>query len=397
MYSISFVFANVLSAVAVPGGSVLGLSIPDLTFRKSRRSLETFPLTLGNSGQLHAEALLELYDPSLSIYSSSPFEEAAGANVLVDGDGAVGDPASLGVFAVLLGGSNESYADGAKRTMEYLINGAPRWANGAISHRVAVAELWADFLYMAPPFLAYYAVSTWNLSLLMQAVEQYRLYREVVQLGQTLNKTLPYSDPQYGIWRHIIGPQKPDPGLWSTGNAWAVAGMARSLATVIKAPRSLFYMDCGYHCSSSHPKADAIDSLTSYIKEILDGALSSPLDNGLLRNYLNVTLESGHGYGEVSGSTLRASVIYRMVILRPDVFLYGEDGSRYLEWAEDRRHTISLGGHITANGTATPAVNPLNWFDTVPYTAGSPEGNNFVVLMYTAWRDCVWEGICSLY
>lgn len=25
----------------------------------------------------------------------------------------------------------------------------------------------------------------------------------------------------------------------------------------------------------------------------------------------------------------------------------------------------------------------------------SPEGNNFVVLMYTAWRDCVFAGLCK--
>jgi hypothetical protein len=68
-----------------------------------------------------------------------------------------------------------------------------------------------------------------------------------------------------------------------------------------------------------------------------------------------------------------------MIILRPDVFLYGPDAapdcgvSRYLEWAEDIRRRIQ--GHITANGIATPAVNPLNWGDT-----GSP---NFLVLMYT--------------
>lgn len=26
--------------------------------------------------------------------------------------------------------------------------------------------------------------------------------------------------------------------------------------------------------------------------------------------------------------------------------------------------------HITSNGTATPAVNPLGWSDTAPWTAG---------------------------
>jgi hypothetical protein len=270
---------------------------------------------------------------------------------------------------------------------------------------------------MAPPFLAYYAVTTSNVSLLLETVRQCGLYRDVLQLGydtdtypESANPTLPTID---GLWRHIIGPQIPDPGLWSTGNAWSAAGMTRVLATVIKAPRSLFTGPW----SSSNARITAINSLTTYIKEILDGVINAPLESGLLRNYLNETLESGHGYGEISGSTLLASVVYRMVILRPDVFLFGQPVSglssdstfnttafdseatsrinRYLNWADGIRHTIGSGGHVSINGTVSPAVDPLNWASTTPYTAGSPEGQNFVVLMYAAWRDCVVVGICQ--
>lgn len=113
--------------------------------------------------------------------------------------------------------------------------------------------------------------------------------------------------------------------------------------------------------------------------------------NGLLRNYLNDTSGDGHGYGETSGTALLASVAYRLVILQPDVF---PTDTTYINWAEGIRKTF--GKHITANGTATPAVNPLNWLDTMPYTAGSPEGQNFVVLIYVAWRDCVIAGVCTL-
>jgi hypothetical protein len=27
--------------------------------------------------------------------------------------------------------------------------------------------------------------------------------------------------------------------------------------------------------------------------------------------------------------------------------------------------------------------------------ACSPEGNNFVVLLYAAWRDCIFTGLCE--
>lgn len=114
-----------------------------------------------------AEALLELYNPPLSVFGSSPFPVQAplhvndvkslsyaksaivlgqGVNALADGDGAVGDPASLGVSAWLLGQSDDAnagaYAAAAAETIQYLMNGAPRAPNGAISHRVDVVALW---------------------------------------------------------------------------------------------------------------------------------------------------------------------------------------------------------------------------------------------------------------
>jgi hypothetical protein len=118
-----------------------------------------------------AEALLELYNPELSVFSSDPFPEGKIPNadsgifalryaeqyintngqVFVD-NSAVGDPASLGVSAILLGQSNSAYIDASNRQADYILNDAPRWTNGAISHRPDVAELWADNMAMSFPF-----------------------------------------------------------------------------------------------------------------------------------------------------------------------------------------------------------------------------------------------------
>ncbi|KAE9408880.1 hypothetical protein BT96DRAFT_848938, partial [Gymnopus androsaceus JB14] len=352
-----------------------------------------------------SEALLELWNSTLSVFGPTPFEAASelspavsvasipslayaqsniilgtGANVLQDGDGAVGDPASLGVSAILLGKlGDETLKAAAAREAEYLLTGAPRFWNGAISQRSNYSELWADFMYMAPPFLAYYAVETSNAQLLQQTVEQCGLYRQVLQAN--LSSSTLYK----GIWEHIIGPVNLDTGVWSTGNAWAAAGMTRVLATVLKAPSSI----------TNGWKDSAVADLTQWIKEILDGVIRGKAitmaPSGLLRNYLNDASGDGHGYGETSGTALLASVAYRLVILQPDVF-HANGNMTYINWAEGIRNT--LGKHITANGTATPAVNPLDWSDTTPYTAGSPEGQNFVILMYVAWRDCVIAGVC---
>jgi hypothetical protein len=113
------------------------------------------------------EAQLELYNSSLSVFGSSPFPLRAplhvndivalsyakskivfgqGVNALANGDGAVGDPASLGVSAWMIGQSDDAdaaqYTAAADETIQYLINGAPRAPNGAISHRVDIVALW---------------------------------------------------------------------------------------------------------------------------------------------------------------------------------------------------------------------------------------------------------------
>jgi hypothetical protein len=232
---------------------------------------------------------------------------------------------------------------------------------------------------MAPPFLAYYAFHTGNLTLLEESVKQCALYRQVLQTSGA-----------HGIWEHIVGPPSPDPGLWSTGNGWAAAGMTRILAALSNTPHSVFGKDSQKQYEQL--RSNAMDSLTSYITEIVDGAIASPMDDGLLRNYLGDTSGDGHGFGEVSGSTLLASVVYRMAVLWPKIF--AKSGSDYLHFADGIRKTLGGGGHITFNGTAVPTVNPLDWLDTTPFTTGSPEGQNFVVLMYVAWRDCVDAGIC---
>ncbi|KAF5383242.1 hypothetical protein D9615_004867 [Tricholomella constricta] len=373
------------------------------------------------------EALLELYDPELSVFGDEPFEAAeslseakpqkkgnrgtqanklpralayaaekivigTGANALADGDGAVGDPASLGVGAVLLGKRPgfEKYAKAAAETVEYITQDAPRALNGAISHRVDVVELWADFIYMAPPFLAYYAADTANITLLRESVSQCRLYRDRVQA-----KSDSPEPPFKGLWQHIQGPQHDDPGLWSTGNAWVAAGMARVLATVLKAPLGKGNADLKW-------RGEAVAELTTWIEEIVNGAVEAGKDayeDGLVKNYF----DKPETFGETSGSALMAATVYRMVILRPGVF--GRSG-RYIRWADGIRTT--LGGeffddisedtldHVDAvNGTVRPTVNPLGWGDVEPWMTGSPEGQSFVVLLYAAWRDCVLARVCE--
>lgn len=167
---------------------------------------------------------------------------------------AAGDPPSIG-FAVVLanltghtpGADNVSYATAAKDQLDYVLNNVPRTSDGAISHRDEQVQLWSDFVYMVPPFLAFYGVATGNESLLTEAVKQCRLYRQYLKDNG--------SDTD-GLWRHILLGRGTDTGFWSTGelhslcallrraitsfsgNAWAAAGMTRVLATIAASPHS---------------------------------------------------------------------------------------------------------------------------------------------------------------
>ena len=216
---------------------------------------------------------------------------------------------------------------------------------------------------MAPPFLAYYAVATQNTTLLMDTVNQFTLQRQIL-----LDNT---TDSYHGLWEHIVGPSDTQPQLWSTGNGWVAAGMARVLATV-------------QNWGPSSNWTVQQDLLKQYIKEIIDGAMNTSKDDGLLRNDLNDTA----WFGETSGTALLTSVVYRMAVAAPEVF-----NDTYISWADSNR--IAVAAHVNGSGILSPAINPLSWGDETPYTSGSPEGQSFGVLLYAAYRDCVCKSFCN--
>ena len=133
-----------------------------------------------------AQALLEVYDGPLSVFGSSntafpnskipvtsntatslayakPLISTHGTT-LVQGQGATGDPASLGVAAIMLGQKDSSFLQAAARQANHLLTQVPRYGNGAISHRENVAELWADFVvsYFPLQLFGHLVLMQWN-------------------------------------------------------------------------------------------------------------------------------------------------------------------------------------------------------------------------------------------
>jgi rhamnogalacturonyl hydrolase YesR len=256
---------------------------------------------------------------------------------------------------VLIGQSQKEYMHAAKRQAEYLLHHAPRCSNQAISHRRDEAQLWSDFGYMAPPFLTYYGVAVDDASIVKEAVRQCSLYREALQ------------DDSTGLWKHIAGDGRTDPGLWGTGNAWAAAGMARVLATIS-------------HWSKSTNWSSEKKALEQYIGEIIDGAMETERDqNGMLRNYLH-SEDLTKNYGDGSCTALLAATVYRMAVLAPKPFAE----SSYIGWADGLRLAIASN---LRDGLLAPTVDPLKCDRPQPIYTGSPEGQSFVVLLYAAYRD----------
>ena len=90
-----------------------------------------------------------------------------------------------------------------------------------------------------------------------------------------------------------------------------------------------------------------------------------------------------------------------MAVLRPDVFASFPSQLLQLHLLQFQFNLHILGRQHPcrprrlrrpAYNIATPAMNPLNWHDTTPYTSGSPEGQD---LVFAAWRDCVYAEVCG--
>ncbi|KAJ3998634.1 Six-hairpin glycosidase [Lentinula boryana] len=324
-----------------------------------------------------AEALTELDWPALSVFNASaippPYELDAANNAsdvlkiatstvsakpsdslaLVANDGAVGDPASIGV-AVLLANwtdsSDISYASAASEQLDYLLNVAPRTDSGAISQRSDQVQLWADFIYMAPPFIAYYGALQGGdngTSLLQTAFEQISLYRDVLRDDD-------------GLWRHVALGSWEDSTHWATGNGWAAAGMLRVLETLD-------------HSSVASDFAEQSASLAQWIQEIISTAWQYQAENGTLLN----TIDDPTSFPDSSGTALLASVTYRMAVYSNDTSL--------IPYADKAFQVI--GDSIDENGWLRNTVDPETFDTPSAASSASPEGQAFVLLLQAAYTE----------
>ncbi|TKA29451.1 hypothetical protein B0A50_03463 [Salinomyces thailandicus] len=328
------------------------------------------------------EAIEELVNPEKAVFAPDPFPSGkvptqgfpldpalswvfqkirTGSPTLSEDNDSVSGPAALGVPAVMLGRRLEVYTAAAERQKDYLLKEAPRYINGAISHRRESKEVWAEAVFMVPPFLAYHAAASntteEGMALMRMAFRQIQLHRDVLQINRGKKE---------GLWMHNKGAgDMVDEGTWSMGNAMVAYGMARVRATM-----------GGW---GGERLRGEIGKLDQYVGEILDGVMRTDdeegkTSEGLLRNYLG----QESWFGETSGTALLAATAYRMAVLNPRRF-----GKEYVAWADRKREAVV--STVDLDGFAKPAVNPLHWNSRQP-AEGSPEGASFLVMMGAAWR-----------
>lgn len=342
-----------------------------------------------------AEAILETDTPDFSVFSSNELppsqdapdslakvlsiaqdvvsdrassnNNATGAQPLMQ-DGSAGDPASIGVSVILAnwtGQDDQDYAGAARDQLHYLLNHVPRTSDGAISHRVSESQLWSDSVYMVPPFLAYYGVITQNTTLLDEAYNQIKLYRDYLRDEDAGN-----------LWKHITEGSYSDDGHWTTGNGWAAAGMLRVLATI-------------QHSQYADDYEDQQNDLTDWVKEIHAAMYGDHLyDNGLFANYADESLD-GDNFYDASGTALLASTVYRLALLRNEWhYLPQAENSRSQLFATQSGNDSAL-VHFDDDGWLTPVVNPLSFGEE---GSQSPEGQAFALMLHTAWQEWVDNG-----
>ncbi|KAH9035188.1 glycoside hydrolase family 105 protein [Lactarius pseudohatsudake] len=367
--------AQALLELSIPSFSVLTLSVP-LPPRPSLNS--SLNDTLADVFTIARNAVAALPPPPTN----------GTGQPLVLGDGSAGDPASIGIAVLIanwtgLGGEN--YAAAATAQVEYLFGPAvPKTEDGAISHRVSEVQLWSDSVYMVPPFLAYYGITTGNQSMLQEAHNQVKLYRSYL------------SDTSAGgLWRHIVlGVNGTDQGHWSTGNAWAAAGMLRVLETLKSS-------------SFSRNFEGQIKDLGNWVAEIHSAMYPNLQDNGLFKNYADGN--STDNFDDASSSALLAATVFRLALLtgnkkfvreaeRTRAALFAANGTSAAAPQARRPLLPRLPGsaataasnafadtpHFTVDGWLAPVVDPINF---AIEGAQSPEGQAFTLMLESAWRD----------
>ncbi|KAF8301447.1 hypothetical protein DL93DRAFT_2127462 [Clavulina sp. PMI_390] len=284
-------------------------------------------------------------------------------------DKAVGDPASVGIPFLIrnwtLTTGSTKYATAASQQLDYLLNDVDRTDNGAISQRTNVVQVWADFMTMAPPFIAYYGAITNNYATLLEGYTQLADYHDIL------------FDSSAGMMQHILlGTSSIDTGHWGTGNGWACHGMLRVLRTIQLS---------NYANSLKSQQSD----LLGWVSTILTNVWKHQQSSGALLNYIDGSTSSSSVFPDASGTALLAAATFRLASL-----VYGTSNAPTVNIAAAEKARVWVVQQVGADGWLKNGtmVDPYNWHQS---GSRSPEAHSFVLMLTAAYRD--WQSATKGY
>jgi rhamnogalacturonyl hydrolase YesR len=268
----------VRATLAGAAGSV-PLAVDAETVERVKRAMLSMQRASWEQG-VAAQAFVELGDDERVVLMA---EEAAlrqteeGRLSVLYTDNGVTDPAASGE-AVLHAARTSGDADleqAAERMAGYLLEKAPRAADGTLYHTLNEPEIWVDSMYMAPPFLA-------------AAGHHEEAVRQLDGLGQRLwnaEKQL-YSHRWHEGRQEFVNAK-----AWGVGNGWAMAGLARVVDSL------------------PEPLASERQRLALRATQTLEGCLAHLRPDGLFHN----VIDEPDTFVETNLSQMAAYTIFRGV------------------------------------------------------------------------------------
>lgn len=231
---------------------------------------------------------------------------------------------------------DETLMNGFNKLLDYILNKAPRNKEGIIYHFTNIPQIWSDFNYMLPPFLAVA-----------------KKYEEAVK---QIEGTFSYLwNPDKKLLSHMWDCEKNEfarKECWGVGNGWSAAGLTRVINML---PNSMMKEK---------------NKLINYVKDIIDGCLAHIREDGLFHNIV----DDPNSFIETNLSQMLAYTIYRGI-------KSGWLDKSYKMYADKMR---------------TAAHSKVDNLGLVQGVCGSPEfdhpgtateGQAFFILMEAAYRD----------
>lgn len=252
------------------------------------------------------------------------------------GDSAsVTDPCSTGeaILEAYRITGDEALKNGLEKLKNWALYTAPRSEKGIVYHVMDAPEFWSDSFYMLPPFLA--------------AIEEYE--ESLKQIYGYLDALM---DPETHLISHRWDEGKQEfirQAFWSTGNGWALAGLARVIDVLPD--------------SYGSEKKKLIDITV----KILDSMLPYMREDGLFYD----VLDDSTTFVETNCAQMTAYTIYRGI-------KSGWLSESYLDTANKMR---------SAAKKKTDKYGRVHGACGAPYfdkSGESPEANAFAILMDTA-------------